>query len=542
MLQKKTSNELKVGMFVADLDRPWMDTPFLLQGFMLEDADQIAQIQAHCQWVMIDPMRSTGQEFEQRPGKKETPQKRNLSNDPVVTIHRTEAAKPTSVEQLRAATGNLGTMPNAKQPTGNTGGSNLAPAKKPGEFAVPIRQRTVDKTASGGRFGNQAAAEMSRNAEVAGSRTSGGLRGLFGQLKQDVKNLFSSSQEDDLDLDQYTAPAKVEAERPSFLPESVQLTIYEDKKPVESEIGAAKDAFANTHTLLQNMVADIRSGNTMQVDVVERVIEDMVDSMVRNPDAMMWVARMRERDSSTYDHGLRVAINLIAFGRHLGYPKEHLGQLGIIGLLLDIGKIRIPRELLEKHARLTPTEFAEIKLHVNHSVDILNQTAHVNPDVVDAVAQHHERMDGSGYPNGLSGNNIGIFGKMAAIADTYSAITTKRAYAEAASPHEALQMLSSWGGTQFQTEMIEHFIQSIGVFPVGSLVELSSGEVAVVVTHNKQKRLRPKVLVVTEADKKLLKHPNVKDLIYDVSDNPIYIRRGLPSNAYGIDPNEYYLN
>ncbi len=536
MLQKKPSNDLKVGMFVADLDRPWMDTPFLLQGFMLEDAEQITQIQAHCKWVMIDPMRSAGQEFEQRPAKNVTPQKRDLGNDPVVTVHRTAAATPTSVEQLRAATGNLGALPSTKKPTGNTTGSNQASPKKVGEFAVPISQRTVDENQNDSRAGTTASSR-----DKLPSRGSGGLFGLFGQLKQDVKNLFSSSQKDDLDLDQYTAPAKVETARPSFLPETVQLTIYEDKKPVESEIGAAKDAFTNTHTLLQNVVADIRSGNTMQVDVVERVIEDMVDSMVRNPDAMMWVARMREKNSSTYDHGLRVAINLIAFGRHLGYPKEHLAQLGIIGLLLDIGKIRIPLTLLEKHARLTPAEFAEIKLHVKHSVDILNQTAHVNPDVIDAVAQHHERMDGSGYPFGLSGNAIGIFGKMAAIADTYSAITTKRAYAEAASPHEALQMLTSWGGAQFQAEMIEHFIQSIGVFPVGSLVELSTGEVAVVVTHNKQKRLRPKVLVVTEVDKKLLKHPNVMDLIYDVSDNPIYIRRGLPSDAYGIDPNEYYL-
>ncbi|MEI6736999.1 MAG: HD-GYP domain-containing protein, partial [Pseudomonadota bacterium] len=267
-----------------------------------------------------------------------------------------------------------------------------------------------------------------------------------------------------------------------------------------------------------------------------------VDSMVRNPDAMMWVARMREQDTLTYDHGLNVAINLVAFGRHLGYPKEQLSQLGVVGLLLDIGKIRISRELLEKNARLTPEEFSEIKRHVKHSVDILNQTANVNPDVLEGVAQHHERMDGSGYPQGLSGNKISLYGKMAGIADAYVAMTKKRPYAIAASPHEVLQLLSNWGGTQFQLDMVEHFIQSIGVFPVGSLIELSTGEVAVVVTHNKQKRLRPKVLVVTEEDKTLLKHPSVKDLIYDVSDNPIYILRGLPSNSYGIDPSEYYLS
>jgi hypothetical protein len=131
---------------------------------------------------------------------------------------------------------------------------------------------------------------------------------------------------------------------------------------------------------------------------------------------------------------------------------------------------------------------------------------------------------------------------MSAIADTYAAITKKRPYAQPASPHDALQMLSNWSGTLFQADMVEHFIQSIGVFPVGSLVELSTREVAVVVSHNKQKRLRPKVLVVTDPDKTLRKHPSVKDLIYDVSENPVSIKRGLPSNAFGIDPSEFYLN
>ncbi len=547
MLQKTSAKDLKIGMFVADLDRPWMDTPFLLQGFMLEDADQIQQVQSHCQWVLIDPMRSVGPEFEQRPKKKEAPAKRDLGNDPIVVVHRSEAPKPKTVEELRQATGNLGVGARKSTLGAKPGEPNGTNPKQLGEFAIPISQRTAGE-GDGGKFDpsrtstglSAARGALKPSAAPSGGR---GLRGIFGQIKQDVKGLFSSAPKDKFDFEQYDAPtAKVEAERPSFMPETVQLTIYEDKQPVESEIGAATNAFASTQELLQNVVEDIRSGSSMEVEMVERVIDDMVESMVRNPDAMMWVARMREKDTSTYDHGLRVAINLIAFGRHLGYPKEQLGLLGVLGLLLDIGKIRVPRELLEKNAQLTKEEFVEIKRHVNHSVDILNQTANVNPDVTEAVAQHHERMDGSGYPFGLPGDKISIFGKMAAIADTYSAITTKRAYAEAASPHDALQMLSGWGGTQFQPDMVEHFIQSIGVFPVGSLVELSTGEVAVVVTHNKQKRLRPKVLVVTEEDKKPRKHPTVKDLIYDVSDNPIYIRRGLPSNSYGIDPNEYYLN
>jgi HD-GYP domain-containing protein (c-di-GMP phosphodiesterase class II) len=267
----------------------------------------------------------------------------------------------------------------------------------------------------------------------------------------------------------------------------------------------------------------------------------MVDSMIRNPDAMMWVSRMRELDLSVYDHGLTVAISLVAFGRHIGYPKLPLTHLGMLGLLLDVGKIKLPRLLLEKNGMLTIEEFSLIKTHVELGLNELHRTPNIHPDVLEGIGQHHERLNGSGYPRGLAGNKISIFGRMAGIADTYAAMTRKRAYADAVSPHEALQMLSNWSGSQFHPDMVEQFIQSIGAFPVGSMVELSTGEIAVIVTHNKMKRLKPKVLIITEADKTPRKYPTTLDLIYDVSERPIYIRRGLPGNAYGLDASEYYL-
>jgi HD-GYP domain-containing protein (c-di-GMP phosphodiesterase class II) len=551
MLQKVTTSDLKVGMFVADLDRPWMDTPFLLQGFVVENDEQIAEVRAQCKWVLIDPLRSSGVEFEVIQNKKAAPPpKREVGNEPRVTIYRTEAPKTTNINDLRKEAGAPATS--AAMSSANKAKSNkVAEAKKTSPATTRRAPPEVGIAASGqhsktdGRDYDQhhrPSPGLAPARESVRREKSGGLFGVFGQLKKDVTNLFSKAPKEEFDFDQYTANTDSKPyARPEFIPENVQLTIYEDRKTVEHEISAATDAFSRTQDMLHTMVQDIRSGKTMHVEVIESVIEDMVDSMVRNPDAMMWVARLREQDTMTYDHGLSVAINLVAFGRHLGFPKEQLSHLGVIGLLLDIGKIRVPRELLEKNSQLTPQEFAELKKHVNHSMDILNQTANVHPDVMDGVAQHHERMDGSGYPFALQGKKITVFGKMAAIADTFAAITQKRPYAEPASAHDALQMLSNWGGTLFQADMVEHFIQSIGVFPVGSLVELSTGEIAIVVTHNRQKRLRPKVLVVTDADKTVRKYPTVLDLIYDVSDKPTYIRRGLPSNAYGIDPTEFYL-
>ncbi len=539
MTQKVDAPDIQIGMFIADLDRPWIDTPFLLQGFLVEDDDQLRQLRQHCQWVLIDPHRSVGPEFD-APAKKVVVAPRELGDEPRVTINRTAASSETS--QAKASQSAASRSPNppaAAKPPQST-------PSRPGsrEFAQSVkdsRTSSVGPTrgrlagAAAGRHGGEARAEEGRGDPAAAS--------LWGKLRSGIAGLFSQPVEDSYDDNSMAEPVteKPEQVRAAFIPESVVLTIYEDARPVEEEIGSATDAFQRTNDLMHRMVADIRAGSRLQLESIEEVINDMVESMVRNPDALMWVARMRERNATVYDHGLSVAVSLVAFGRHLGYPKEQLSQLGMLGLLLDVGKIKLPMELLEKNARLSSDEFEQIKDHVDLGLEVLAQTPNIHPDVLEGIAQHHERMNGTGYPNNLMGDELSVYGRMAAIADTYAAVTQHRPYADAVSPHEALQMLSNWSGTQFHADMVEQFIQANGVFPVGSLVELSTGEVAVVVTHSKLKRLRPKVLIVAEADKSHCKHPAMRDLLYDVSDNPAYIRRGLPSNAYGLDPSEYYL-
>ncbi|MEP7155075.1 MAG: HD-GYP domain-containing protein [Betaproteobacteria bacterium] len=538
MTQKVNAPDIRIGMFIADLDRPWIDTPFLLQGFLVEDDDQLGQLRQYCQWVIIDPQRSVGAEFE-KPVKKAVVAPRDLGKEPLVTISRTTTAAPAAPPAMAKA-------PAANSARERDRASGKAPPPPPSraasrEFAIPTKDSRTDGGNPAFRRLEGAAPSRNDNGARANGESSG--RGLWGKLREGVTGLFARQAEDtynDEAVGEFTPEKSLV--RATFIPETVLLTIYEDAKPVEDEIGLATAAFQRTNDLLHRVVADIRAGNSLQLQSVEEVINDMVDSMVRNPDALMWVARMREQHLTVYDHGLSVAISLVAFGRHLGYPKEQLSQLGMMGLLLDIGKIKLPAELLEKNARLSSDEFEQIKEHVELGLDVLRQTPNIHPAVVEGIAQHHERMNGTGYPNNIMGEKISIFGRMAAIADTYAAVTKRRPYADAISPHEALQMLSNWSGTQFHADMVEQFIQSIGVFPVGSLVELSTGEVAVVVTHSKLKRLRPKVLIIAEADKSHCKHPAMRDLLYDVSDNPAYIRRGLPSNAFGLDPSEFYLS
>jgi HD-GYP domain-containing protein (c-di-GMP phosphodiesterase class II) len=256
------------------------------------------------------------------------------------------------------------------------------------------------------------------------------------------------------------------------------------------------------------------------------------------------VARLREQDTTTYGHGLQVSVYLTSFGRHLGFPKEQLGTLAQIGLLLDIGKIRVPKELLEKQGRLSDDEMMMAKEHVTHSLAILAETPNFDETVLEAIAQHHERLNGSGYPVALEGDQISIYGQMAGIADCFSALIKNRPYAEAVSSYEALRSLTSWGGELFQEALVQQFVSSVGVFPVGSLIELSTGEVAIVVAHNKVRRLKPRVLIVTGPDKMPASHPTMVDLLYDPKlggDEPAYIKRGLPAGAYGLDLRDFYL-
>ena len=320
------------------------------------------------------------------------------------------------------------------------------------------------------------------------------------------------------------------------------------KRPMEDELPRARHAFKSGEHALNSLIDDIRRGNTLDMDAVAGAVDSMVDSVLDNPDAMMWIARLREEDIQVYHHGVRVALYLVALGRHLGFPRQELSYLGQIGMLADVGKTKIPRALLEKPGLLSAAEFGLVKEHVNLSLHILNSGPALPPQVLQGISQHHERIDGSGYPNQLKGTQISIYGKMAAIADSFAALITPRPYAKASSPQDALMSLYEWSGTSFHEPLVEQFVQAIGVFPVGSLVELSSGEVAVVLAHNRIRRLEPRVLVLSTPDKTPLEVPAARDLYQETRKSrgrqtrPLRIVRGLSAGTYGFKLQDYYLD
>ena len=267
--------------------------------------------------------------------------------------------------------------------------------------------------------------------------------------------------------------------------------------------------------------------------------------MIDNPNALLWVTHLRQMHARSYQHSLSVALHMVALGRHLGFPRAQLVEIGMVGLLSDIGNVKMPPALLERSEALTPEEFDTIKTHVQHSLDLLADSEAVPEEVRKGIAQHHERMDGSGYPVGLKGPEINIYGRIAGIADSFVALTARRPHADAITPHLALMTLFESSQRAFHTPLVEQFVQSIGVFPVGSLIELSTGEVAVVLAHNRVRRLEPRVLLLMSPDKKLLPEPIELDLLNQAAEDEkekIYILRGLPAGAYGLSPREYYAD
>jgi HD-GYP domain-containing protein (c-di-GMP phosphodiesterase class II) len=495
-------------MFVADLDRPWVDTPFLLQGFLIENETQIAQLRSHCEYVIVDRARSTGKEFAPPAAiDVQAPQRKPFN-------------RPAEAKVQSAASGSAaGAEPDPLVVRSSPGGA-------------PRAMKLEEMTA-------RAATPPVDGADVAGPAEDGLLGRFMGLFRYRARRPSGGPLPE--------PPRETREEyvaRTSLLPPGIPPQTYRDAVSVEQEVPRARAVVAHASELLDKLVEDIRLGQAFEVERVEEIVNDMVDSIVRNPDALMWVARLREQDVTTYGHGLQVSVYLTSFGRHLGFPKPQLAMLAQIGLLLDIGKIRLPKEVLEKEGKLTEEEFEVAKSHVDHGIQILGQTPNFDPEILSAIAQHHERLNGSGYPKGLEGDEISIYGRMAGIADCFSALIKRRPYAEAVSSYEALRSLTSWGGELFQEALVQQFVSSVGVFPVGSLIELSTGEVAIVVAHNKVRRLKPRVLIVTGPDKTPAAHPTMVDLLYDPKlggDEPAYIKRGLPAGAYGLDLRDFYL-
>ncbi|GBE31442.1 cyclic di-GMP phosphodiesterase response regulator RpfG [bacterium BMS3Bbin05] len=291
-----------------------------------------------------------------------------------------------------------------------------------------------------------------------------------------------------------------------------------DVVPVQEEIARAKEIKKEALQTVRDLMEDVRFGKQIKMEKVNHITEKMVDSILRNKGALTSLSRIKQADEYTFMHSISVGVLMIAFGRSLGFDYKLIKALGAGGLLHDIGKIKVPAGILAKTTQLSEDEFVSAKEHVKHSRVILEHTRDVNETSVLMAIHHHERMDGSGYPGKLKGDEISKFGQMSAIADVYDAMTSKRCYQRKFEPTEVLKKLFEWSRF-YSNELVQQFIRCVGIYPVGSLVRLESGLLGVVLNLGEKSLLHPVVRIVYNTKKEKYISPYDIDLAQNNEDS-----------------------
>jgi HD-GYP domain-containing protein (c-di-GMP phosphodiesterase class II) len=290
-------------------------------------------------------------------------------------------------------------------------------------------------------------------------------------------------------------PAKTETSQP------ISSTLESDPPaiPFAEELQAAKQVYKAAKLVVQQAMEDVRMGRALNMEAVSEVVGSMVDSILRSPDALTSLTRLKNFDEYTFFHSVNTSALALSVGKHLGYERAPLLQLGTGMLLHDIGKTLIPIEILNKPGRYEADEFEIMKQHVLRGAEVLSSTTGLSDMFLKPTLEHHERVDGTGYPHHRSKIDLSQFGLIAAIVDIYDAVTSDRCYHKGKPPHDTLQFLYQLG-TQGHVDgtLVQQFVQVVGVYPVGSCVSLSTGETAIVKQFNHQVPIRPLVVLVTD--------------------------------------------
>ncbi len=406
-------SQLKKGMFVSELDRPWTETSFLLQGVLIEDSEEISQFQQICEFVYIDSEKS--------------------------------------------------------------------------ELYLHPHLRTLAATL------------------------------VFQTTEETSENSIAN------------ATKEAELEQGAF----------------QKELKVARKLHSQTLTYIDKALEDIRLGQAIDTSAAKDIVAEVASSITRSPHALLWLTNMKERDEYTSIHCMNVCIMAVSFGRSLGMANEELELLGLGGLLHDMGKMRVPLEILNKPSKLTIEEFEIMKTHPVEGHRMLQEQGDLPAEVLDIVMHHHERRNGKGYPSQLSGELINNMTRIVAIVDVYDAITSDRCYHDAISPYEALKNMYEWVNEDFDKEMIEKFIKCLGIYPIGSVVELNLGHVGIVVSASEKSRLRPIIMLILNSKRERFPKPKLINLAHpkwSTAEQKLEVKRILSKNEYDFRIEDVVMN
>ncbi len=320
---------------------------------------------------------------------------------------------------------------------------------------------------------------------------------LIEELKRrGIKEVYIDT-ERGLDEEDAVSQQEVENQNQDKLNKAGELTMASaGTVSVAEELFKASKLQNQAKGLMTNVLSDIKFGKPLETEGFDDLAEGMIDSVVRNHNALACLGRIRKKDNYLMEHSINLAVLMGIFAKAMQIDRETMHHAMVGALLHDIGKIMVPDNILHKPGKLNDDEFSRMKQHVMFSRDLLQKTPGIHPLTIDVAAQHHERMDGSGYPEGLTGCQICREGKMVAITDVYDAITADRCYHKGLAPTAALKKLLEWSGTHFEEKLVHKFIRSMGIYPVGSLVLMESGRLAVVIEASEKDSSRPIIKII----------------------------------------------
>lgn len=394
--------DLKIGMYINELDIPWLESPFLFQGFPLNNEDEIEEVRKVCKFVFIDPERS--------------------------------------------------------------------------EHSV----------------------------------------------RPDLRLLSSRGQSNSV----------------SYTSQSVKQFDEKRDSRFSEHLFRARKIYNKTRSYISKTYSDIKSNLRVNVTSAKSLVADMTENIMVNPNAMQWLTYLKERHEYTLTHSINVCILALTFGRHLQLDRRELELLGLGALLHDIGKLKTPSEVLDKPGKLTPEEYEIMKAHPVEGHKILKQDEQMPLESLEIVLHHHERINGKGYPDKLAGDHISLITKMSSIVDVYDAITSDRCYHDGISPYKALQNIYSWAKNDFDKQLVEEFMACMGIYPVGTIIELNDGQSGIVLSATAKTRLRPIIMLVKDTNKSYYKQRRVLNLstqTWDEKTKRIEIKQVIEPKESDID-------
>lgn len=393
---KVYTDQLQLGMYVSELDRPWIGSGFLFQGFQIRDKDELAKLRNKCDYVFVD--------------REKTP------NDLV-----------DQVESERAA--------NAIQ--------------------------------------RQAAA--------------------------------------------------------SIVPTDHQRSLKQG-------VGVVGKVRERGREVMDNVLDRLEQGTAIEPEEAREVVKGISDSVAKNPDAAMWLTNLKKTSEDTAAHSMNVCALATQFARHLGYSAERIDMIGQGALLHDVGKIRTPKAILNKPGVLTPEEMKVMQQHAEQGHAVMRLMKGVSEGALQIIRNHHERLDGTGYPDKLKGHDIPEFVRVISICDTYDELISDRAYHKGMTAHQAITIMSRSAERQFGKDLMQEFIRCIGIYPVGSVVKLSDGSLGMVLSANPDARLKPIIMLLVDKDGKQIEEEKLINLakMADEGDS-IFIQDTVDPSEHGID-------